>query len=394
MHGILKFVCIGDLHFGHPRLSAESTYKKLRACLYPELENAHAIFVVGDLYDQLLTVNSKAHKYASMFIRDLFRISMDTGMQVRLLHGTFTHDRDQLSIFSTFSAPKVRYKIINSIYVEEIKDFQVRDEIIETSIRVGYLPDNLPYKYASDAIEQLRTTMTVAGYAQLDLIIGHGAFEHVIPDVNHKPACLYTIRQFDNIVRGPIVFGHIHTPGHTENMYYCGSFERMAHGEEEDKGFYVFTADIREKDINERWKARFVRNRFTIPFLSIQPEITSDIPKITNDFIAKVEELFPDGKGFVRVLHPSAEVRTILHRICSQKFPELIYSSKAIGETEVTQMKIEDIQLDILDDVKPNIHNLGDLVYQYLEEHQLTGEHTKEQIVQATNNICAELTGV
>ena len=60
----------------------------------------------------------------------------------------------------------------------------------------------------------------------------------------------------------------------------------------------------------------------------------------------------------------------------------------------MTQMKIEDIQLDILDDVKPNIHNLGDLVYQYLEEHQLTGEHTKEQIVQATNNICAELTGV
>ena len=392
MPGILKIIAIGDLHFGHPRLSAEATYKKLRACLYPELETAHAIFITGDIYDQLLTVNSKAHRFATMFIRDLLQVSAKTGMQVRLLHGTFTHDRDQLGIFNTLNIPNSRFKVINSIYVEELNHFQCNDEIIEETLRVGYLPDNLSYKYSSDAVEQLKTTMSVAGYSLLDLLIGHGSFEHVIPESTRRPSCLYTIRQFDKIVCGPLIFGHIHTPGHLENMYYCGSFERMTHGEEEDKGFYVFTADINNKDLRDRWRARFVKNKFTIPFISITPEVTTDIPKIAKDFLNKIDELFPNHKGFVRVLHPNPEVRTVLHRLCAQHYPDLVYSSKSVGDVERTEMHIEDIQLDVLDDIRPNINNLGDLVYQFLDEHQLLGSFTKDQIVQATAKLCEEKT--
>lgn len=382
MNGILKVVGIGDLHFGHPRINAESLYKKLRACLYPELKETHLLVLTGDTYDQLLTVNSKAHHFVSLFISDLLNISAQTGMQVRILHGTFTHDRDQLSVFDTLHIPGARYKVVNSIYTEEITDLRTNTEILPISLHVGYLPDNLPYKYSTDAIGQLKNLMTVAGYDHLDMLVGHGTFEHVTLNTGHKPACLYTIQQFDGIVKGPIIMGHIHTPGQTKNVYYCGSFERLAHGEEENKGFYVFTEDIKQPG---SWKARFVVNPYTVPFRTIAPDDTADIPRITKAFIAMVEEYFPNGKGYLRVLHPSAEVRTLLHRICAENFPDISYSSKATGKQEQIEMRIEEIQLDILDDVKPNVNNLSDLVYQFLDEHQLLDCIPKEKITEMMN---------
>lgn len=384
MNGILKVIGIGDLHFGHPRINAESLYKKLRACLYPELKDTHLLMLTGDTYDQLLTVNSKAYHFACMFISDLLNISSQTGMQVRILHGTFTHDRDQLSVFNTLHIPlpRARFKVINSIYVEEITELRAMDEELPIKLHVGYIPDNLPYKYSTDAVEQLKNMMTVAGYDRLDILVGHGTFEHVTVNTAHKPACLFTIQQFERIVQGPIIMGHIHTPGNTRNVYYCGSFERIAHGEEEDKGFYVFTEDTRQPN---SWRARFVKNTFTVPFYTITPEVTTDIPKITQAFITNVEELFPHKRGYLRVLHPSAEVRTLLHRICAENFPDIVYSSKSTGDQEHVEMKIEEIQLDILDDIKPNVNNLGDLVYQFLEEHQLLDDVPKERIFSLMN---------
>lgn len=382
MNGILKVIGIGDLHFGHPRVNAESLYKKLRACLYPELKDTHILFITGDTYDQLLTVNSKAHHFASLFISDLLHISSQTGMQLRILHGTFTHDRDQLAVFNTLKIPHARYKVINSIYVEEITDLRFQDNQIPGSLRIGYLPDNLPYKYSTDAIEQLKSMITVAGYDKLDILVGHGTFEHVTMNTAHKPACLYTLAQFARLVDGPIIMGHIHTPGQTKNVYYCGSFDRLAHGEEEDKGFYVFT-DLMQQPGS--WKARFVKNPYTIPFCTIVPEDTTDIPRITRSFLETVEEKFPKKSGYLRVLHPSAEVRTLLHRLCAEQFPEIMYSSKSTGEQDHVEMKIEEIQLDILDDIKPNINNLGDLVYQFLEERQLLDTVSKESILKQMN---------
>lgn len=382
MHGILKTVNLGDLHFGNPRIDANAEYLKLRKFVYPELKDAHLVQVTGDIYDQLLTVNSKAHRFASMFVSDLFNISAKTGMQVRILHGTYTHDRDQLSIFETLAVPKARFKIVNAIECEEITDLRCGMEELNMKLRVAYLPDNLPYKRSEEAVEHLKRVMTVLGWTQVDMIVGHGTFSHVIPpDSGHRPPCLYTIEQFQSIVpNGPIIMGHIHTAGRKRNVYYCGSFERMSHGEEESKGFYVFTRDAAGK---EGWRSRFIENTLATLFISITP-VGEDIPSLTNSFITQVDEKFPTRKGHVRVLHNSPEVRSLLHKVCAQQFPDLIYSSKSTGEKEITSMKVDEITLDIFDDVKPDVHNLGDLVYQYLEEKNAVDNIPKELIVEKT----------
>lgn len=386
MRGMLKIVAAGDFHFGNPKINAEALYMKLKKYFYPELMDAELCFLTGDIYDQLLTVNSKAYKYAALFILDLMKISSDTGMQIRVLHGTYTHDRDQLSVFNIFKYPNSRIKIINEITAEEISDIRCGMDEIHQNIRVAYLPDNLPYKESSDAIAHLERNLTVLGWQSVDLLIGHGSFSHVIPaDSSHRPPCLYSAEQFEHIVHGPIVMGHIHTSGRYRNIIYCGSYDRMAHNEEEPKGFYVVTKDING---NTGWKNRFVKNEEATLFISIQPE-GSDQGLIARDFLNKMSEKFPDEVGNVRVLHESPEVRSLLHRVCSNNYPNVIYTSKSIGEKSVNKLQVSEIGLDIFDDVKPDIHNLGNLVWKFLEDRHLTEVIKEERIVNLVKELIA-----
>ena len=56
-----------------------------------------------------------------------------------------------------------------------------------------------------------------------------------------------------NFVNKNILAGHIHTHSQHGKVIYVGSFERLNHGEEEDKGF-LFIED--HKDFN---KIKFIK---------------------------------------------------------------------------------------------------------------------------------------
>ena len=48
---------------------------------------------------------------------------------------------------------------------------------------------------------------------------------------------------------------------------------------------------------------------------------------------------------------------------------------------------MDEVTLDVFEDVKPDIHNLGQLVFHYLDENKLLGEATKEDIVSKTETL-------
>ena len=376
----LKMVCLSDLHFGNPRITADQIYCNLRTYLYPELENTHLLFICGDLYDQLQTVNSKAHKYVSKFIKDLLIISANTGMQVRILHGTYSHDREQLDVLNTLQFKGSRFKVISKIDVEELKDFRFKDNIINAILRVGYLPDNLPNMTSTEVIAQLKTCMNIYSWSKLDLVIGHGSFEHIFKDTDRLPTCLYSISQFQDILNhNPIIMGHIHSPGKYMNCYYCGSFERMTHGEEEDKGFYVFTKDINN---GYGWESKFIVNKNTTPFITIEPKGV-DVAEISADYVKQVREKFPDlsKPGHVRVLHEDRDIRSQLHRLTAATFPTLFYSSKRIGEiTQSNNVEMVEVDLTEFDELNVSESNLSTLIIKYLEDNGELGDISKENI--------------
>ena len=379
----LKIVATGDLHFGNPRLDPECLYNELVTYFYPEVWKSQLVLINGDVYDQLTTVSSSANKFVSKFIHDLFMISASTGIQIRILHGTYSHDRDQLKIFNSLEIPNCRMKIINEIYCEEITDLRNGDDKSSDTLKILYIPDNLPYKKSSDVIEHIKKIYKVIGWDKCDVVLGHGTFAHTLPcDAEHGPSCMYTIDQFRDLIdeKDPVIMGHIHSPSHRSNVYYCGSFERMVHGEEEYKGFYTFT---RTDGI---WQAKFIKNPEATLFCTIYiPETDPD--EASKHFITAVKEKFPKETGYVRVINSSPEIRTLLHRICVQTFPSLYYSSKSDADKDKLNIRIEDIALDTFEDIKPNVNNLGDLVYQYLEEKQLLGNVDKTTILDTVHSL-------
>lgn len=320
-----KMVSTGDLHFGNLRVDSNHLYEELSKEFYSEATTAHLVTIGGDIYDQLVTVGSRAHAAACKFIKGLFDISDKYGTVIRIMHGTYSHDRDQLSVFSALATNMTKYRIINTIDSEVI-DFKQ----LGLKLRVGYIPDNLAYKESQDAVDHLKKVMQVSGIDKLDVLIGHGTFDHVIPaGSGHKPPYLYSIPQFKNIVEGVIVMSHIHTPSHKDNVYYCGSFERLAHGEEELKGFYTFVFD-------GKWTGKFIPNRNAVKFISVKPPEELSAYGASSYFKDEVMKKFPIPKGYVRLIHNDPEVRSLCHKICSEEFPDLVFSSKSVLKNNAT----------------------------------------------------------
>lgn len=373
-------VSISDLHFGNPRIDASELYRKLRTYFYPHLAKSHLITLNGDIYDQLLTVNSKAYHFVTQFISDLFRISETYGCQIRILHGTYSHDRDQLSILAALATDNTRYRIVNKIESEVISDFRCESgEIPGLSLTVGYLPDNLPYRDVTPVVAQLANTLTVIGKDKLNLLIGHGSFAHTLPKNIPLPPLTYTEETFSELVDGIVVMGHIHIHSHKNNIFYCGSFERMSHNEEEKKGFYSFT-------YTDKWSNKFIPNPEATPFIT-HTFTEPDAAKLTRKYLDLVKTAIGDRRGYVRIIHASPEMRTMLHAVTTRHVPNVILQTKAPKDVEQKILKVSDIALDVCDEVKPTKENLGNLVYQYLSENNALRGFTQDAIIAAVSEI-------
>ena len=204
-----KIVAIGDLHFGNPKLRAEELYAKLTKYLYPALEDTQLLLLTGDTYDQLTTVNSSANRYVLKFIQDIYSISSSTGMQIRILHGTYTHDRDQVSIFNNLELPYTRTKVIDKITCEELSHF---NDHSDTKLRMLYIPDNLQYKHSSEVMKHIADNFKCLGWDKADIVLGHGSFDYALGcSAEHLPECTYTIDQFKPFIEKKKIKDFIHS---------------------------------------------------------------------------------------------------------------------------------------------------------------------------------------
>ena len=382
MTSTFKITAIGDLHFGNPKLKAEELYAKLFKHLYPELADTQLLLLTGDTYDQLTTVNSSANRYVLKFIQDIYIMSHSTGMQIRILHGTYSHDRDQVSIFDNLRLPYTRAEVVDKLTGEELSDFNNNSDM---KLRILYVPDNLPYKHSSEVMDHIARMYKCLGWDKADIVLGHGSFDYALNcGTEHLPECTYTIEQFAPYVKddGLIIMGHIHRPSHRANVYYCGSFDRMVHGEEEPKGFYTFT-------YTSHWTSKFHVNTDAYKFITIQPE-GDDLDTRAHDLLSKIAKAFPDGRGYLRVLYDNSEDRVIYHRICIQTYPDIIFTGKRIGDTVNSIVDLAELDIDTFTDVKPNVNNLGELVYNFLVERNKNETIPKDVIINKVNQLITD----
>lgn len=233
----LTYIAISDVHIGNPRIASRELYMKMKKYLYPMLslpENdpnkVDVLFVCGDFFDTLLTMNTESSIIAVKIIDDLVALALEHNFLIRVIRGTYTHDRNQSRFFMKYlgresNVVKV-YETMALEYIEFINKW------------VMYTPDNLPYENQLAEMEKL---MKDNQLEKVDILVNHGYFRHQLPHgitPPHNTLVAEEVRE-KIVPHGFCISGHVHVAGSYLHVISIGSFDRFSHGEEYEKGFYI-----------------------------------------------------------------------------------------------------------------------------------------------------------
>lgn len=346
----MRIIHTGDFHFGNSSFSTKRIINNLEKYFIPILKPGDIVFMAGDIFDTSISLNNIDSHYALSFFLKFFQLAEKYDILVRVIRGTFSHDRNQLEILSTLYKDyqfTFDFSYINKIEFEYIKKHK---------IKVLYIPDDLSFKSSTEIIQFIKQRLSALGWKNVDYILGHGNFRHAFPfKLNVYPKITFDISQFKDIVTKYILFGHIHIPSVKANMIYCGSFDRLRHGERGKKGFFT---------IEDHTNITFIENLSAMIFKDfVWKKSYQDDIKYLEDFILKT---YKDRVGFIRLFNVSVDIKQSIVSFFSSKFPNIKYSffKGKIKNIEIKNQLVK-INSNLL---TPTKENISDIIYDFIKK--------------------------
>lgn len=227
MKEVLKIVSIADIHAGamDPAYMYETLSKQFVQRI--ALLDFDVLAICGDIFDSKFMSNNPIIMYTLQLIDDIVNLCRGKQATLVIIGGTQSHDNGQLILFYKYlNDPSIDIRIVEDIKYEYIKGMKVLC---------------IPEKYGLPVEEYEKVLYKSGSY---DMVFMHGTIKGSIYgaeleslDSSHAP--VFSLRHFEACA-GPILAGHVHTPGcFEEYMYYNGSALRFRFGEEETKGFLI-----------------------------------------------------------------------------------------------------------------------------------------------------------
>lgn len=230
--GTLIEVAIADIHFG--ALDAEKQYSILKEQFLNKIVyvNFDILSINGDLFDHKFQANSEAIMYGIKFMDECINICRNKNATLIILHGTMFHDANQLKLFYHYlEDPTVDIRIVEDARFEYVKGAKILC-IPELYGREESMYENLLYNSGPYDSVRMHGTLKNSVYGADKATLKSD--KAPIFDLNSFRLCL-----------GPVIAGHVHTPGCFETyMYYCGTPIRYKFGEEEEKGFIILCHNL------------------------------------------------------------------------------------------------------------------------------------------------------
>ncbi len=284
-----KIAVISDIHMGHGRLEPEMLYEHLWIYLYPLFEHIELLIINGDLFDTLLTMNSSAGLHAAKFIDDIINLAVKHQVYIRVVRGTFSHDRHQNQFFVVKDNGT---HMLNNIPLVRVID-RITIEHVETlGINILYCPDNQPHKELTQAVIDV---VNANGLQSVDLLCSHGYYEHLLPKgIPHIPTNTLSYDKLNKYVSGLMLNGHVHKASvYKDKVISLGSFERFEHDNERPVGMWVLTA---KKDKHHyKWTYEFKENELSLRFKTYVIEnykSPEELMKCISDYVSSVVDDF------------------------------------------------------------------------------------------------------
>lgn len=228
----MLYAVTSDVHLGHPKTPTSHIIKSFKKHILNETnKKLDVLFISGDLFDRLLDFNSKEVQIIISFFNYLLSYCVDNNILLRVLEGTPSHDWTQSQTLVKLNEIRdikcdLRYhKVLDIEYIERIGKY------------VLYVPDE--WTNSHDELEkQIQAKLIENNISQVDVAILHGQFKYQFAGKPYH-GFHYKEEYFLKLVRGFIHVGHYHTYTHLDRIVANGSLERLAHGEEQPKGYVV-----------------------------------------------------------------------------------------------------------------------------------------------------------
>lgn len=254
MKSKIKYLVLSDIHLGHSINKTEYIVNNLREYFldyHKQFKDLDMIILAGDIFDKLLVASSKDFILANEWLTELVLYCKSNNIILRILEGTPSHDWKQAKVLTSIINKlniELDYKYIDTLYIEE------NDKL---GISILYIPDE--YKHdANDTYKDVKSLLKKHHLSKVDIAIIHGQFNYQLPMI--KLVNSHTESNYLDIVKYYISVGHIHTRSIYERILAQGSFDRLAHNEEEDKGGMLITLN------NDKSEFIFLKNKNAMIF--------------------------------------------------------------------------------------------------------------------------------
>lgn len=248
-----SILAISDVHIGCPRLDPFLLHERFTKFLYPRItKDIRILFICGDFFDSLINLSNPSSREAMAIIKELKFVCRSVGCDLRILRGTFSHDRDQPLHFIHREDPND-----NSVKMFDKISFEYHEK---TGLNIVYIPDN----HGSDDIyADIAELLRAHNVEKADILIHHGYFVHMFPPGVKPDKNSLDIDIIQKYVKGCVLNGHVHRSSIYKNVISIGSFDRLAHDEDGPKGFYQ--VDI----IDGKYKFTFIENKEANKFITV-----------------------------------------------------------------------------------------------------------------------------
>lgn len=331
----LSYLVISDIHLGHRKVKTVEICKNLDSYfenfkLDTVFSKLDVIFIAGDLFDGLLDFASEDIHVATIFLSRLIKFCSYNNIKLRVLEGTPSHDWRQSKIVQTLVEllkKPIDFKYVDTLHIELMDDL---------GISILYVPDEWTPN-ANLTFTQVQDLLKLHRLSEVDVAIMHGMFQHQMRNVHNHPQT-HDASKYLNIVKYFIHVGHVHSFSFEDRIIAEGSFDRLAHGEEEAKGGVL--AQI-SKEGDTRFD--FIENKLAKTFKTIVFR-DKDLEKSQDKLLKELRKLKPDS--YVRIKASTDHPLYAGLEAVKRKYPEFNFSRISLDKEEKSTQLLNTIQTE------------------------------------------------
>lgn len=356
----LTYLNMSDIHLGRKNNPTERIISNLYRYFkkyHNKFKTLDMINLNGDIYDRLLTHGSNEAVMITSWLTWLARYCLTYDITLRILEGTPSHDWKQIRAFDKFIADSKEFKDLDFKYV----DCLTIEHIDKFDIDILYVPDEWRVN-PNDTLLEVHKLLKDNHLDKVDIALMHGNFNYQLPP--HIGVTGHIEKDYLDIVRHYIHIGHIHKFSTYNRILANGSFDRLAHGEEENKGCILATVEC-----NGKREYTFLPVEQTYIFDTIEVDMS------INDLKILLRKKYGLNQVVnIRLRTSDSDIGNIINSL-KLAFPRILFTSDKIKTKEV---KEEDVFKDISTVVEITSHNITPSILERINTEDITPLLLKE----------------